>query len=122
MKALSEALPAIRAKGAQLVGLAPELPSKAELTAQTHHIGIDILCDSGNNIAEKLGLVFVLPEVLRPIYQNFGIDIPAYNGDDSFRLPIPATYIIEQNGRIRHAFINADYTERMEPADIIAHL
>ncbi|MDE1943399.1 MAG: AhpC/TSA family protein [Betaproteobacteria bacterium] len=122
MKALSEALPAIRAKGALLVGMSPELPSKAELTAKKNGIDMDILYDAGNAVSEKLGLVFELPEALRPIYQQFGIDLPAYNGDTSFRLPVPATYIIEQNGDIRFAYINADYTERMEPSDILARL
>ena len=122
MKALSEALPAIRAKGANLIGMSPEVPSKAEATASTNGIEIDILSDAGNAVSEKLGLVFELPEVLRPIYQKFGIDIPAYNGDESFRLPLPATYIVEQDGRIRYVYVNADYTERMEPSDIIARL
>lgn len=122
MKALSEAHPVIRAKGAQLVGMSPELPSKAELTASSNGIDIDILYDASNAVSEKLGLVFALPEVLRSIYEKFGIDIPAYNGDKSFRLPVPATYIVEQNGTIRYAYINADYTERMEPSDILARL
>ena len=122
MKALSEALPMIKEKGAQLVGMSPELPSKAEITASSGGINIDILYDSGNVLSERLGLVFELPEVLRQIYEKFGIEIPAYNGDDSFRLPVPATYIVEKDGTIRYAYINADYTERMEPSDILAKL
>lgn len=122
MKALSEALPAIRSKGATLIGMSPELPYKAEMTANNNGIDIDILYDAGNLVSEKLGLVFELPEVLRPIYKQFGIDIPAHNGDGSFKLPVPATFIVEQNGRIKYAFINADYTERMEPSEIIARL
>ncbi|OYV51096.1 MAG: peroxiredoxin [Burkholderiales bacterium 21-58-4] len=122
MKALSEALPIIRGKGARLVGMSPELPSKAEKTASSNGIDIDILYDAGNVVSEKLGLVFELPEMLRPIYEKFGIDLPAYNGDVSFRLPVPATYIVEQDGSIRYAYINADYTERMEPSDILAKL
>jgi peroxiredoxin len=122
MKALSEALPSIRAKGAQLVGMSPELPTKAELTTKNNGIDIDILYDAGNAASERLGLVFELPEALRPIYEQFGIDIPAYNGDNSFRLPVPATYIVEQDGVIRYAYVNADYTERMEPSDILARL
>lgn len=122
MKALSEALPMIRKKGAQLVGMSPELPAKAELTAGKNGMDMDILYDAGNAVSESLGLVFELPEALRPVYEQFGIDIPAYNGDESFRLPVPATYIVEQDGSIRYAFINADYTERMEPSEILARL
>jgi peroxiredoxin len=122
MKALHEALPQIEASGARLVGMAPETPDKAATTAEQNELGIDILSDSGNRVAEKLGLVFDLPEALRPIYQKFGIDIPAYNGDSSFRLPVPATYIIGKDGKILFDFVNADYTQRLEPSEIIEKL
>jgi len=122
MKALHDALPQIEAKGAKLVGLTPETPDQADLTAQKHGLAIDILSDSGNRVAEKLGLVYELPESLRTIYQKFGIDIPSYNGDNSFKLPIPATYIVRKDGVISYDFVNADYTQRMEPAEIIRML
>lgn len=122
MKALHDALPQIETQGARLVGMAPEAPDNGMATAERHRIRIDILSDAGNRVAERLGLVFELPEALRPIYQGLGIDIPAYNGDDSFRLPVPATYIVRRDGVVAHGFVNADYTQRMEPADIIARL
>ncbi|MGB1110311.1 MAG: peroxiredoxin-like family protein [Gammaproteobacteria bacterium] len=122
MKALAEALAEIRALGAELVGMAPETPEHAAETAGRHAIDIDILSDAGNQVSEQFGLVFDLPESLRPIYQSIGIDIPAFNGDDSFRLPVPATYIVGTDGVILHDFVNADYTQRMEPSEIIAKL
>jgi len=91
-------------------------------TAERAGIAIDILSDTGNLVAEQMGLVFELPQALRPIYEKFGIDIPAFNGDDSFKLPVPATYIIGQDGGIVYDFVNADYTLRLEPAEIIAIL
>ncbi len=122
MKALHDALPQIEARGAQLLGMAPETPDKATATAERHRLRIDILSDTGNQVAERLGLVFELPGYLRPVYQGLGIDLPAYNGDESFKLPVPATYIVRQDGVVAHAFVNADYTQRMEPADIVAGL
>jgi len=122
MKALHDALPQIEASGARLVGMAPETPDNAMATAERHRIRIDILSDAGNRVAERLGLVYELPEVLRPIYQGLGIDIPAYNGDDSFALPVPATYIVRRDGVVAHAFVDSDYTQRMEPAEIVARL
>lgn len=122
MKALHDALPQIEAQGARLVGMAPETPDMATETAERHRIHIDILSDAGNLVAERLGLVFELPEVLRPIYQKLGIDVPAYNGDDSFKLPVPATYIVGQGGTVLHAFVNADYTKRLEPSEIVSSL
>ena len=122
MKALHDALPAIESRGARLVGLAPETPDKAMSTAERHGIAIDILSDAGNKVAEQLGLVFELPQALRPLYEKFGTDLVAYNGDDSFKLPVPATYIIGQDGVIVYHFVNADYTVRLEPSEIVAKL
>ncbi len=122
MKALHAVQGKIEARGARLVGMAPESPDKALSTAERNEISIDILSDAGNRVAEKLGLVFELPQALRPIYEKFGIDIPGHNGDQSFKLPVPATYIIGQDRVIAYAFVNADYTERLEPAEIVAKL
>lgn len=122
MKALHDVLPQIEAQGARLVGMSPEMPDRALTTAERNGIAIDILSDTGNRVAEGMGLVFELPLALRPIYENIGIDIPAYNGDDSFKLPVPATYIIGQDGVIVYDFVNADYTLRLEPAEIVTRL
>lgn len=122
MKALADALPEIEAAGAKLVGMAPETPDHAAETAERHGIGIEILSDAGNKVSDQMGLVFALPEVLRPIYQSAGLDIPAYNGDNSFLLPVPATYIVGTDGVIQYAFVNADYTRRLEPAEIVSIL
>jgi peroxiredoxin len=122
MKALRDALAEIESHGAQLVGLAPETPDKAMSTAERHGIAIDILSDAGNKVAEQMGLVFELPQALRPIYEKFGTDLADYNGDDSFKLPVPATYIIGQDGVIVYDFVNADYTLRLEPSEIVAKL
>ena len=122
MKALHDALPAIEAHGAQLVGLTPEQPDMALASAERNGLAIDILSDAGNRVSEQLGLVFELPQALRPIYEKFGIDLPAYNGDRTFRLPVPASYIIDRQGVIRFHFVNADYTLRLEPDAIVAQL
>lgn len=122
MKALIDILPEIRAQGAQLVGLAPETPDRAAETSSKHGAAFDILSDAGNQVSDKLGLVFELPERVRPLYKQFGIDIPAYNGDETFKLPLPATYIVRKDGVIAYGFAKADYTLRMEPAEILAQL
>lgn len=122
MKALQAVLKDIESHGAKLVGLSPEMPDKAMTTAERAGISIDILSDVGNRVAEQMGLVFELPQALRPVYEKFGIDIPAFNGDESFQLPIPATYIIGKDGVIVYAFVNADYTFRLEPSEIVTTL
>lgn len=119
LRALQRVLPHIRSRQAKLLAIAPE---RAELTQELRDkAGLDfpLLHDQGNHVACAFGLVFTLPEALRPLYAQFGIDLPASNGDDSFELPMPATYIIDRNRRIVHAFVDADYTRRMEPEEIL---
>jgi peroxiredoxin len=82
----------------------------------------EVLSDVGNTVARQFGIVFALPEELRPIYAGFGIDLPATNGDESFELPIPATYVIDSEQKIRMAFLDADYTQRVDPEVVISAL
>ena len=91
-------------------------------TAEKHTLGFEVLSDQGNVVAQQFGLVFTLPEELRPIYKQFGIDLPAANGDESYMLPIPATYVIDKTHTVVDAFVDADYTNRLEPDDLIAIL
>ena len=80
----------------------------------------DLLSDPGNQTAKAYGLVFTLPEDLRKIYLQFGVDLPKHNGDDSWTLPLPARYIIDPKGIVRYAEVNVDYTVRPEPEHTIA--
>lgn len=73
-------------------------------------------------MAQRYGLTFTLPEDLKKIYLQFNIDLEKYNGDGSWTLPLPARFIIDQEGIIRYAAINADYTVRPEPEETIAAL
>jgi len=75
-----------------------------------------MLRDAGNAVAEKYGLVFTLPDDLRKIYLGFGIDLARGNGDGTWRLPIPARFVINRRGVIRAADADPDYTRRPEPA------
>lgn len=98
------------------------MPDHSLSTREKNELAFDVLYDQGNKVAESFGLVFELPEVLRPIYAKFGIDIPEYNGDTTFKLPMPATFIIGRDGVIRYHFVDADYTKRSEPAEIVERL
>ncbi|MDQ6997590.1 MAG: peroxiredoxin-like family protein [Mariprofundus sp.] len=119
MQALQKALPDIEAAGAQLIAIAPELPEFAAQTRDKGNLTFPLLSDQNNETAKQYGLVFTLPESLRPIYESFGIDLPASHGNDHFELPMPATYIIAPDGKVMSAFVDVDYTKRMEPTDII---
>lgn len=122
LKALEKSLPQIEALGANLVAISPETPDNSLSTSEKNNLTFEVLSDLKNQVAKEFGLVFTLPEELRPIYKQFGIDIPAYNGDSSFELPLPATYVIDTNGKVVHSFVNADYTQRLDPQIILTAL
>ena len=122
LRALNQCLDDIRALGADLVAISPQTPDHSLSTSEKQNLRFPVISDKGNVVARSYGLVFTLPERLRPIYQSFGIDVPASNGDATWELPLPATYVVDQRGVVRADFLNADYTRRMEPADVIAAL
>ena len=122
LRALQQTLPKIEAKGATLVAISPETPDNSLSTQEKNDLSFAVLSDVGNVLAKQLGLVFTLPESLRPIYRSFGIDIPAHNGDTTFELPLPATYVVAADGRIIYSFASGDYTERLDPTEIIQAL
>ncbi|NES77071.1 MULTISPECIES: peroxiredoxin-like family protein [Okeania] len=119
LRGLQKYLPQITELGAKLIAISPETPDNSLSTTEKNELTFEVLSDRGNQVAKEFGLVFQLPEELRPIYQSFGIDLPAYNGDESFELPIPATYVVASDGTIIHAFVNPDYTQRLDPEEII---
>jgi peroxiredoxin len=122
LRALQAKLPEITAAGATLVAISPQTPDNSISTAEKFQLAFPVLSDQGNVVAESFGLVFSLPESLRELYRGFGYDLPAVNGDATFRLPLPATYVIDSNGVIAWRFADADYTKRAEPDDVIAIL
>ena len=122
LRALQAALPQIRSLGAALVAISPQTPDHSLSTAEKNALEFEVLSDVGNRVAREYGLVFTVPQELRPVYQTWGIDLPKHNGDTSFELPVPATYIVGADRIIRLAFADLDYTRRLEPATIIAAL
>ncbi len=122
INALQKHLPDIAAAGGQLVAISPQVPDKSSDQITNSQLTFEVLSDIGNKLAKNCGLVFTLPESLRPIYDAWQIDIPGHNGNDSFELPIPATFIVDTDGMIRYAFADMDYTHRLEPNIIIEQL
>lgn len=122
LRALRNALPEIQQLGAQLVAISPQTPDESLSTAEKNQLEFPVLSDTSSATAKAYGIAFVLAEALRPIYTRFQHALPKKNGDDSWVLPIPATYVIDTNGTIVLAFIDVDYRNRLEPAEIVAAL
>ncbi len=122
LKAYAEALPRIEAAGGTLIAVTPESPGRAYATKHDNDLRFVIAVDRGNHFARSLGLVFTLPDELRPLYREIGIDLPTHNGDESHELPLPATYVLAPSGRVAWAHVDADFTRRADPADAVAAL
>jgi len=122
LKALNDYLPQFKTQSAQLVAISPQLPDETLSTAQKNDLEFDVLCDVSNKVAEQFGLLFTLDERIQALYTQFGIDFEHYYGDKSFKLPLPATYVINQEGVITYAFLSEDYTLRAEPIDVMTAL
>lgn len=119
LKALQDRIADIEALGASLIAISPQAPDSTLSTFEKNELRFDVLSDKNNEVAKKFGLVFTLPETLKPIYENFGIDIVSSNEESSFELPFAGTFIIDNLGVIQYAFVDADYTNRAEPQAII---
>ena len=88
--------------------------------AGQHGLPFPVLFDPGNKVAEQFGLVYTIPDYLRTYYRSILVNIPFVNGDESWRLPLPATYVIAQDGRILFAEAHADFRVRPEPEEALA--
>ncbi len=122
LKALADHEAQMRNLGARLVAVSPELHEQNQAAAGDLNLPFPLLFDEANTVAREYGLVMKVDEAVRPLYQQWGFELPTFNGDDSWELPLPGTFIIDTSGTVRAAFVNKDYTQRMEPDDIIAAL
>lgn len=122
LDALKKTTAEFKALGATFIAISPQLQSFNREFREEKKLTFEILSDPGNEVAQRYGIKYKLPEDLREVYLQFNIDLPKYNGDDSWTLPLPARLVIDQEGIIRYAAINADYTVRPEPEETIAEL
>ncbi|MGO8797216.1 MAG: peroxiredoxin-like family protein [Candidatus Sulfotelmatobacter sp.] len=122
MEALNLALPEIETSGATLAAISPQTVQQSFFMRDQHKLRFPLLPDAGNKIARRFGLTYRVPDEQKALYQRAFVNLPFVNGDDSWELPIPATYIIDRDGTVLYAFGNEDYTERPEPAEIVNFL
>jgi peroxiredoxin len=99
--------------------VSPQVARTPRETADPKPLTFEVLCDFGNRVAEEYGLVFTLPDDVREIYLENGIDLARGNGDGTWRLPIPARFVIDREGIIRAGNADPDYTRRPEPAHTV---
>jgi peroxiredoxin len=112
----------VLALGAQIVVLTPELERYTRALHKKLNLSFDILTDLHLKTAEEFRLVFTLPDYLRELYKSFGNALDRFHDEPEYRLPIPARYLIDKQGIIRSADVNADYTIRPEPSETLRQL
>lgn len=119
LQALNELRPQFRALGANIVAISPQKPVNSRKSVRQNQLDFPVLSDVRGETGAAFGLRFALPDYLVALYQTLGNDLPAFNDDPSWTLPMPARYVIGQDGVVRYAEVNPDYTRRPEPADML---
>ena len=120
LEAWGELYGRLREQGALLVAISPQTPRESDFMVGQHGLPFPVLSDPGNAIADKFGLVYTVPEYHRDYYLSILINLPFINGDKSWRLPLPATYVIARDGRVVYAEAHADFRVRPEPEEALA--
>ncbi|CDO58620.1 Peroxiredoxin [Candidatus Phaeomarinobacter ectocarpi] len=122
LKAYQDILGDITALGAQLVAVTPEKPDNSLSTTEKNALTFPVLTDNENAFAKALGIAFELPKPLQELYGKFGMDLPGLNAGSGWSLPIPATFVVDANGKIVLADVDVNYTRRLEPSDALTAL
>src|SRR5579871_4152806 len=122
LEALEQVHSEVRALGAQIVVITPELERYTRALHKKLNLTFDILTDLHLKIAEQFRLVFTFPDYLRDLYKSFGNALDRFHDESGYRLPLPACYIVDSNSVIRAADVNADYTIRTEPSETLSLL
>jgi peroxiredoxin len=119
MEAMNLALPQIEQTGASLIAISPQTVKQSFFMHDQHKLRFPLLSDIGNNVARQFGLTYRVSDDQQTLYQRAFVNLPFVNGDASWELPIPATFVIDGGGTILFASANEDYTDRSEPSDIV---
>ncbi|HET6609482.1 MAG TPA: peroxiredoxin-like family protein [Rhodopila sp.] len=122
LQALQETLPEFEKLGASLVAISPQTAANSRKSVRQNELGFPILSDTHNDVAAAFGLRFAMPDYLIDLYKSLKNDLPSFNGDDSWTLPMPGRFVIGQDGIILYAEVNPDYTRRPEPANMLPAL
>ncbi len=108
--------------GASLIMVSPQSAEASRQFVESRGLTLDLLIDSANQAAKTYGLVYTVPDDLKKVYKQLGIDLSQQNADGSWELPMPARYIIDTHQTIRYAEVSPDYMVRPDPSHTIEAL
>jgi peroxiredoxin len=119
LRALNEALPELQKYSANVVAISPQLPVNSRKSVRANELSFPVLSDTHNDTADAFGLRFNLPDYLVELYKMLKNDLPGFNGDPSWTLPMPARYVIGTDGIVLYSEVNPDYTHRPDPSEML---
>jgi peroxiredoxin len=119
IEAMNFLLPHFREAGTNLVAISPQTVKQSYFMHDQHKLKFPLLADAGNRVAREFGLVYRVPRYQEELYRKVMVNLPFTNGEDSWELPIPATYVLNPDGTVRFASASADYAERPEPVEVL---
>ncbi len=119
LEAMNSALSHIEKAGARLIAISPQTVKQSFFMRDQHQLRFRLLSDAGNQAARQFGLVYRVPDEQKQVYSRTFVNLPFLNGDNSWELPIPATYILERDGTVLYASADPDYTRRPEPEKVV---
>jgi peroxiredoxin len=122
LEAMNTALSQIEKNGASLAAISPQTVKQSFFMHDQHQLRFPLLSDTHNHVARRFGLVYRVPEAQKQVYSRTFVNLPFINGEASWELPIPATYVVAQDSTVLYASADPDYTRRPEPEEIIARL
>jgi peroxiredoxin len=122
LEAMNRIVAKMERAGASLAAISAQTVAQSFFMHDQHKLRFPLLSDAGNQVARQFGLVYRVPDDQQAIYRRVFINLPFANGDESWELPIPATFILEPDGTVAYASANEDYTERPEPLEILERL
>src|SRR5436305_10027082 len=109
-------------RGARLVAVSPQTPDKSLTMAEKHSLEFPVLSDEGGDVIGAYGLKYDVEGQPRELLEAIGTDLATFNGEGGWILPAPAVFVIDRDGIVRFAEVNADYTQRVEPEEALAAL
>ncbi|MGY6118581.1 peroxiredoxin-like family protein [Paraburkholderia strydomiana] len=118
LQAINKVLPQIQAYGANVVAISPQTAVNSRKSVRTNELRFPVLSDVNGQTGADFGLRFALPDYLVELYKNLRNDLPAFNDDPGWTLPMPARYVIGQDGIVLYSEVNPDYTRRPDPSDM----
>lgn len=122
LKMLQDHLTKIKDKKATVVAISPQSPDNSLTVVEKHNLTFEVLTDTDNLFAKQLGISFELQDFVLPYYQALGIDLMHFNKNNDNSLPVPAVFVIDQNGKIIYKFVDANYMNRIDIDELLQTL